>query len=75
MKLPFIGAKNKDSRRVLKRRLFYIFRRKYIAGVNSETEQSAIIKRAEPEKGVLSVFLSEIKTQRHAGGIYHCFFR
>lgn len=56
MKLPFIGAKNKDSRRVLKRRLFYIFGRKYIAGVNSETEQSAIIKRAEPEKGVLSVF-------------------
>ena len=75
MKLPFIGAKNKDSRRVLKRRLFYIFGREYIAGVNSETEQSAIIKRAEPEKQVLFVFLSEIKSQWHAGGIYHCFFR
>ena len=55
MKLPFIGAKNKDSRRVLKRRLFYIFGR-YIAGVNSETEQSAIIKRAEHEEQVLFVF-------------------
>ena len=43
--------------------------------VQSPALQSAIIKRAEHERQVLFVFLSEIKTQWHAGGIYHCFFR